>query len=217
LTNTVGNIWIFCYTAMMVVDLAEYYENFVKEYLELQGFFVMQNVKFKKENESGRKAISDIDIIAINPCMHTCSDKCVLDPIIVGEVKASVSFTNKNQVDDEIKDFNNKKLEAKVKEILGDDNYSRYIFCWDANEETRKYAEKDLKDKPIKIREFWEIIEYLIDKTIEKTKNEAGKRKYLYEPEHPNLMLLQMLHHFSKKYKGRTRLDLDKLKVHDES
>jgi len=174
----------------MVTSLADYYERLVKEYLELMGFLVRTNTRFKKGRGWG-----DIDIIAIDSSRSQ---------IIVGEVKTR--SMGKTDIDGENEDFNNLSQQNKIKEILGNENYDKYIFCWGADEEVKRYAKENYG---IHILQFWEIINYLIDKVREI--RHKGRWRYERGIGFPNLMLLQMLYHFSKEYKGKIRVDLNKL------
>lgn len=173
--------------------MADYYELFVKEYLELEGFLVRLNTKFKKGKEGGLPP--DIDVIAINPSKNQS---------VVGEVKG-VSL-EKRDIDKENEDFNNIDQRNKIKEILGHENYDKYIFCWGVDEETGRYATEKYQ---IHIVQFWEIINYLISKVREIRRK--GRWAYERGIDYPNLMLLQMLYHFSKEYKGKIRVDLNQL------
>ena len=80
----------------------------MKEYLEQQGFTVRLRVRFFKT-----RGYSDIDVSAIN---------LTEGKAIVGEVKAS-SLTNKG-IDNEKNDFNDPKLQDKVKELVGDNDFA---------------------------------------------------------------------------------------------
>jgi len=112
----------------------------------------------------------------------------------------------KKQIDKENEDFNNINQRKRIQEILGHTNYDKYIFCWGVNEETKRYAEEKYQ---IHIVPFWKIVNHLIDRV----RDLGQKDRYRYERgiEYPNLMLLQMLYHYSKTYKGKTRIDLNQL------
>jgi len=176
----------------MAIGLADYYERLVKEYLELEGFLVKLNITFSK----GKRGLPpDIDVIAINPSNGK---------IIVGEVKGT--FLERKDVDTENRDFNDPHLQDKVKQILGQEAYDKYIFCWGVDENAKGYAKEKHQ---IHVVQFWEIVNYLIDKVRELRR----KDRYRYESgiEYPNLMLLQMLYDYSKPYLGKTRVDLSQL------
>lgn len=176
----------------MVIGLADYYERLVKEYLELEGFLVKLNTKFSKGKRGGPP---DIDVIAINPSNGK---------IIVGEVKGT--GLEKKDVDTENRDFNDPHLQDKVRQIFGQETYDEYIFCWGVDEDTKSYAKEKYQ---IHIVQFWEIVNYLINKVREL----GRKKRYRYERgiEYPNLMLLQMLYHYSKLYRGKIRVNLSQL------
>jgi len=169
--------------------LADYYEQMVKEFLELQGYTVRLRIRFFKT-----RGYSDIDVFAINP---------VEEKIIVGEVKG-VSLGIK-EIDHEYDDFNDPHLLNKVKELTGNSNYSKYIFCWSAEADTKKYA---LEKYHITIIQFWEII----NQFIERVRIAREKGKWIYDQTFPNTMLLQLLSNFNKPYKGKRRVDLSNLK-----
>ena len=171
-----------------MLTLADFYEQMVKEYLEQQGFTVRLRVRFFKT-----RGYSDIDVLAINLTEGRA---------IVGEVKAA-SLTNK-RIDNEKNDFDDPKLQDKVKELIGDKPYSKYIFCWSVEESTKKYA---LEKHQITVIQFWEIINYF----IERVRKSRKKGKWIYDQTFPNTMLLQMLYHFSEPYKGKVRVNLSKL------
>lgn len=168
--------------------MADYYELLVKEYLEQQGYVVRLDVKFKKN-----KGNSDIDILAV-PCKD--------GKTIVGEVK-SISLS-KNGLIQEENDFNNSHLKDKVKELIGDSAFEKYIYCWSVEDDVKKDADKS----GIKIIQFPEIINELIKRVVKTRESE----KWIYEKSYPNTMLLQMLYHFSKPEKGIIRVNLDDLK-----
>lgn len=98
----------------------------VKEYLEQQGYTVRLCIRSFKT-----RGYSDIDVFAVNPINET---------IIVGEVKGfGLSI---KEVDKENDDFNDPHLLNKVKELTGNSCFSKYIFCWSAEEDTKKYAKE---------------------------------------------------------------------------
>ena len=170
------------------LDLADFYEKMVKEYLEQQGYTVRLRIRFFKTG-----GFSDIDVFAINS---------VNEKIIVGEVKGPT--LGKKQIDQENNDFNNSHLLKKIKELAGDSKYSKYVFCWSVTEETKEYA---LKKYQITIIQFWEIINQFIGRV----KKVREKGKWIYDQTFPNTMLLQMLSFFNKPIKGKKRIDLSNL------
>jgi hypothetical protein len=167
--------------------MVDYYERFVKEYLELQGYYVRVGTKFMKGNWS------DIDVIAIHPRTGQA---------IVGEVKST--SPNLKEIDEEWNDFNDTSLQAKIAEVLGHQNYDRYLFVWPVDDDIVKYAQDKYQ---IKVIQFWEMINFMLNVVKER----LDKDSYIYEAgiEFPNLMLLQMIAHFSKEYKGKKRVDLN--------
>jgi hypothetical protein len=171
-----------------VLILADYYEQMVKEYLEQKGFTVRLRVRFFKT-----RGFSDIDVFAVNISEGK---------VIVGEVKTA-SLTNK-RIDDEVDDFNDPRLQEQIKRLIGDKPYSKYIFCWSIDENTKKYA---LEEHEVTVIQFWEIINHF----IERVRKSRQKGKWIYDQTFPNTMLLQLLYHFSIPYKGKVRVNLTQL------
>jgi hypothetical protein len=167
--------------------LADYYELLVKEYLEQQGFVVRLNVRFRK-----KKGYSDIDVLAFN---------CNQGTTILGEVKAA--SLRQNEIKKEDEDFNDPYLADKVNELIGQTNFEKCIFCWSVEDEVKKLVE----EYKIKVIQFFEIINFLIEKVVSSRK----KNRWIYDQSYPNTMLLQMLYHFSKPQNGKVRIQLDKL------
>jgi hypothetical protein len=176
---------------MVLIALADYYELLVKEYLEQKGFVVRLNVKFLKNT-----GYSDIDVLAVNLTQETT---------IVGEVKAP--SLSRKEIEHENEDFNDPHLGDKIRELLGHSNFEKYMFCWSVEDSVKTYA---LKNFQIKVVEFWEIINFLIEKVI----NARQSKRWIYDQSYPNTMLLQMLHDFSEPYKGIVRVNLAKLQGH---
>lgn len=173
---------------MVLIALADYYELLVKEYLEQKGFVVRLNVKFLKN-----KGYSDIDVLAINLTQKTT---------IVGEVKG-LSLSRK-EIEHENEDFNDPHLRDKMQELLGHSNFRKHIFCWSVEDSVKTYAHENFQ---VEVVEFWEIINFL----IEKVTSARQSKRWIYDQAYPNTMLLQLLHHFSKPYKGIIRVNLAKL------
>ena len=146
--------------------MADYYELLVKEYLEQKGFAVRLNVRFLKTI-----GYSDIDVLAINPTERA---------VIVGEVKAP--SLGRKEIEHENVDFNDIHLQNKVKELIGNTNFSKYIFCWAVDDKVRDYA---LRNFQIYIVQFWEIINYF----IEKVTSIRQKNRWIYDQSYPNTML----------------------------
>ncbi|MFH0748730.1 MAG: hypothetical protein V1915_02265 [Candidatus Bathyarchaeota archaeon] len=161
--------------------MSEVYEMFVKEYLEfVEEFSVRLDCRFKKN-----RGWSDIDIIGIKI-------KNGNSRIIVGEVKAKT--LSKKDIDNEIVDFEHPALKQRILELFGNENYEKWIFCWTMKEKELAYA----KSVGINIKQFPEIIDELF-KIIE---NEREQRKrWIYEKNYPNLILVQMIHEFLKSNK----------------
>ena len=100
---------------------------------------------------------------------------------------------------------NDPHLKDKVKELIGNSIFEKYIFCWSAEDEVKKYAYDNYR---IIIVQFPEIINSLIGKVSKSREN----NKWIYDQSYPNTMLLQMLYHFSKPQKENIRIDLEKLR-----
>ncbi|MCG2717771.1 MAG: hypothetical protein L6408_02900 [Nanoarchaeota archaeon] len=187
--------------------MTEVYESFVREWLELNGYTVRTDTRFKKGG-----GWSDIDIIAVKPSGNH---------LIVGEVKADplceAGKTSVKEINDHLED---EELKKKVEELYGS-KFEKWIYCWpwfrkqkpkEGEEEFKKRVEKDKKkyeDKyKVKIKFFSEIIDDLIDK-VKKIREEEDRCEYLNNC--PNLMLLQMMHAFNTEKYGH-RIDIEKLK-----
>ena len=166
--------------------MADYYELLVKEYIEQKGDVVRLNVRFKKEIGG----TSDIDVLAF---------KCDEGKTIVGEVKAAT--LKEKQTKHEDSDFNDLHLKDKVKELIGSSSFEKCIFCWSVDDETKKYAQDY---HGIQITQFPETINDFINKAV----STREKGNWTYDQSYPNIMMLQMLHFFSKPEKGKVRVNL---------
>lgn len=159
--------------------MPDYYVALVKEYLELQGFIVRTETKYKirKRDAQGieRTNWGDLDILAVE-----AEDNNVVEAII-GEVKAEYKTEKEIRKINEDK-FENPHVERKLKELFGTTNLKKYLFCWSWNPTTRKIAEK-LGITPVS---FDEIIDFM----LRKVKEHKG---WIYLKDYPNLMLLQFL------------------------
>lgn len=110
--------------------MPEYYVSLVKEYLELQGFIVKTETKYKKETNWG-----DIDIIAVR-----VKDNLVTESI-VGEVKGEYKTEKEiEEINDE--KFENRYVKKALNEYLGSTNYRKYLHCWSWEPHRREYAKK---------------------------------------------------------------------------
>jgi len=155
--------------------MPEYYVSLVKEYLEMQGFIVKTETKYKKEKNWG-----DIDILAIK----IKNGKIV--EFIVGEVKGEYKTPKEVRKINEEK-FENPFVKQKLKELFGSTKYKKYLYCWSWTSKSIETA-KELGITPVS---FTEIINYM----LEKVKEHKG---WFYINDYPNLMLLQFLQ--SQKY-----------------
>jgi Holliday junction resolvase-like predicted endonuclease len=150
--------------------MPEYYVSLVKEYLELQGFIVKTETKYKEKKNWG-----DIDIIAVR-----VKDNRVTESI-VGEVKGEY------KTEKEIEEINEKKFEnlyvkKALNDILGATNYRKCLYCWSWETHRREYAEK----LGIAAVSFDEIVDFMLEIL-------AKRKGYFYLMDYPNLMLLQYL------------------------
>lgn len=159
--------------------MPDYYVALVKEYLELKGFIVRTETKYKirKKDRRGiqRTSWGDIDILAVKV------DDDKVSELVVGEVKAE----QKNEK--EIQEINREKFEnpfvkRKFEELFGLSKYKKCLFCWSWELKTRKFA-KELGIEPISFSE-------IINQMLEKLEEHEG---WLYLKDYPNLMLLQFL------------------------
>lgn len=153
------------------------YERLVAEYLQLQGYTIASNVRFRGKQ---KKYWRDIDIIASKGQRH-----------IVGEVKAHVL---KSRIKGFISETSKKFEGAVFKDVLrGMDiqSYEKHIFCWCPSEasklsEWRTYAKK----YDIEIVTYVDIVTSMLEMLRELYWKED---KWVYEKEHSFLMFLQIL------------------------
>lgn len=173
--------------------MTEVHESLVKEYLELNGYVVKTDTKFKKKNWS------DIDIIAVK------KEKNKDLEIIVGEVKGYILEDSDIKKINE--DLEHENIKEAIKNSFGTTNYKKWVYCWpqyqkkrpkETEDEFKSRVEKERvnykKDYNIDITFFSEIINDL----IAKVRNiREKKEEWAYLNDCPNLMLLQMIHTFS--------------------
>lgn len=153
------------------------YERLVAEYLQLQGYTVSSNVRFRGK----RKGYwHDIDIVGSKGNKH-----------IVGEVKAHLPESKmKSFISKTDREFER----VAVKDILKQmdiHNYEKHIFCWSPSKTSklsnwRKYAKK----YGIKIVTYVDIVNFLLE-TLRVTY--WIENRWRYEKEHSFLMFLQIL------------------------
>ena len=159
--------------------MPDYYVALVKEYLELQGFFVKTETKYpilgKDTLGRSKKNWGDIDIIATKASPNSDTD------ILVAEVKAETQ-TAKTIKEIANQKFNNNFVTDKLTEIIGQKAFKKYLFCWSCKSEDRQVANK----MGIMVKSYSEII----DEMLNIIKNKEG---WSYEKDFPNLMLLQYL------------------------
>lgn len=159
--------------------MPDYYVALVKEYLELKGFIVRTEMKYKIMGKDRRGIIrrswGDIDILAVKINDNKVSE------LIVGEVKAEGKTEKEIQEINETK-FENRFVKIKLKRLFGLTNYKKSLFSWSWTSETREFAE-GLGIVPVS---FKEIAAYML-KEVEEHKG------WLYLKDYPNLMLLQFL------------------------
>ena len=106
--------------------MPDYYVSLVKEYLELQGFTVRTETKYRilRKDKRGivRTGWGDIDILAIK-----IKDSRI-DELVAGEVKASaqnqegIRYINTRK-------FENKYVKRKVKALFGATKYRKSLFA----------------------------------------------------------------------------------------
>lgn len=158
--------------------MTEIYENIVREYLELNNYIVITDLKFKKHGWS------DVDIVAFR---NTEQPK-----LIVGEVKsATCSPGDMNEIFEHLKIC--EELD-EIKSIFGKSiSPKKYLFCWSASQKVKEMAKKE----DVEIVEFSTILNFMIEKIHEFKRDD--EEKWLYQPNYPNLMLLQLIRDMQKK------------------
>lgn len=159
--------------------MPDYYVALVKEYLELKGFIVRTETKYKIEQKDKRGITrvnwGDIDILGIKVRDNGIGE------FIVGEVKGE------SQNEKEIQEINEWKFESihvrnKLKEIVGSTNCKKFLYCWSYEPKAKELAER----LQITLVSFKEIVDYMLESTRE-------HKGWLYLKDYPNLMLLQFM------------------------
>jgi len=149
------------------------YEMFVKEFLEQYGFIVAANVRFKKE-----KGWSDIDIVAIK------IENNNQIRALVGEVKPHTP--NLKELREVNEALEHESLKKKLLEDFGIRNYYKCFFCWSAPNELKEQA----REIELHLITFMDMLKALLMKLKPYF---HGEGRYIYDTEHPYIMLLQML------------------------
>ena len=160
------------------------YVTLVKEYLENENYVVSTEIRYEvKKDKNGKEKTSwgDIDIVAVK----VKDDQSI--ELVVGEVK-SIDATESLIAKIYEKKFDNPYLNEKGEKMFGVSLWrerKKYLYCWDcSSSKTRECA----KEKGIEIKSFKEIVNSMIG-FLQK----SPEKRYLYNKDNPNLMLLQFL------------------------
>ncbi|MBW2974898.1 hypothetical protein KY366_04235 [Candidatus Woesearchaeota archaeon] len=165
----------------------------IKEYLELNGYFVRVDYKFNKQLRRKRKykkakpyqTASDIDIVAI---------KKNQDPI-VAEVKGGTEIRSKEQIDElygeKFKHIDNPKVGwVQLRKILKTQKYRRIIYCFSipsrkkiSQERLLQYAKKKYKLEIIPLSQI--LIDFFDFRYKEK--------KWTFYADYPYINLIRLI------------------------
>jgi len=162
--------------------LSSPYEDLVKEFLELDGYFVRQGFKYgKKRNE--------LDILAV---------KLKPKQVLVAEVKAT--SPSKEMFSELAKKLRSKELASSVRREVGVFPTKRVIFYWLSSAETKRVERNQHKriqewlriaGPRIELRPLQDVAKRLYDEAVK-------DRRTFYLPHQPVATLLQLLYPFRK-------------------
>lgn len=148
--------------------MPEPYEDLVKEYLELEGYFVKQNVRYGEKNH-------ELDILAVK--LHPRE-------ILLAEVSAN--YPTKVKVDKIKSKLLNEELSKSIENEVGKGDFKRMLFYWlNTGARMQKARIENQLGRDIQPVSLQEVVTSL--------RKKANEGKILYFREKPFLTLLQLL------------------------